>query len=428
MGKLKIFLSYHKDTPIYKSEVFQPIHVGAELSDFKLDYALKDNTGDNISKLNPYYCELTGHYWVLKNYLNVCDEDYVGFAHYRRLPDLTNITKEDFPAIYGMKYSDSVRFFEYLKSENLYDYCKRYDIVCPCTCYMYKNTVNPLLREDEQHYNVYDHFRAEHNNNCLDALKLAIEKFYPEYLEVLREYYSTDKAYFYNMYFMKKEILSVFLNWEFDVLAKVGEVLKEINEDYNDSDYKRMAGFVGECLINIWLLKHPDYKVGHTPVYMIDFEADYIEKVNSYHFEGKYREEIEELQNLLVITGDKFSVIRSLVQACYLAGEGELLGNYLNLAEEFAASAEEYYIVASLYAESGINDAEKICELFEEALSFEQKEKMIAKDYLKYTETLHDIDKTANAWKRMCEFDLNEKEKEKYSLFLKTYEMIKNYH
>lgn len=41
---------------------------------------LSDSTGINISKLNPYYCELTGVYWVIHN----TDHEFVGNAHYRR--------------------------------------------------------------------------------------------------------------------------------------------------------------------------------------------------------------------------------------------------------------------------------------------------------------------------------------------------------
>lgn len=41
---------------------------------------MTDNTGDNISSKNKYYCELSTQYWVWKN----IDSEYYGFCHYRR--------------------------------------------------------------------------------------------------------------------------------------------------------------------------------------------------------------------------------------------------------------------------------------------------------------------------------------------------------
>ena len=62
------------DNPIYL-----PLQVGHALHD---DYGyLGDDTGENISDKNPYYSELTGLYWIWKNY--TC-ADYLGLCHYRR--------------------------------------------------------------------------------------------------------------------------------------------------------------------------------------------------------------------------------------------------------------------------------------------------------------------------------------------------------
>ena len=138
-----------------------------------------DNEGENISELNPYFCEMTGHYWVLKNYLDNCNEEYIGFGHYRRLPDLTSVSSEDTPSVFGMNYSESMGFFSQINAMDLSQYLLPYDIVLPCSCYMYENTVNPMLRDDIPHYNVLDHFHAEHKNDLLDTLRAVFMLVYP---------------------------------------------------------------------------------------------------------------------------------------------------------------------------------------------------------------------------------------------------------
>lgn len=92
MQNIKILVATHKK---YKmpadTSVYLPIHVGCE---GKEDLGFQgDNSGENISDLNPYYCELTGLFWAWKN----LDCDYLGLVHYRRY--FTKMTK---------KYNESI--------------------------------------------------------------------------------------------------------------------------------------------------------------------------------------------------------------------------------------------------------------------------------------------------------------------------------
>ena len=45
--------------------MYIPLQVGAGED---INGYIRDNTGDNISVFNPYFCELTGLYWLWKNY------------------------------------------------------------------------------------------------------------------------------------------------------------------------------------------------------------------------------------------------------------------------------------------------------------------------------------------------------------------------
>lgn len=60
-------------------DTYLPLHVGRASAE-DLGY-LGDDTGDNISLINCFYGELTGLYWIWKNYHS---SDYAGLCHYRR--------------------------------------------------------------------------------------------------------------------------------------------------------------------------------------------------------------------------------------------------------------------------------------------------------------------------------------------------------
>jgi hypothetical protein len=80
MSVIKILVAHHKKGFIHEDEIITPIHVGAANSKFNLGI-LRDDKGENISELNPIFCELTAIYTAWKNFKHV---ENVGLFHYRR--------------------------------------------------------------------------------------------------------------------------------------------------------------------------------------------------------------------------------------------------------------------------------------------------------------------------------------------------------
>lgn len=56
--KVKIIVATHKQALMPSNEIYLPVYVGVSINNSELGYE-KDNTGMNISELNPYFCELT---------------------------------------------------------------------------------------------------------------------------------------------------------------------------------------------------------------------------------------------------------------------------------------------------------------------------------------------------------------------------------
>lgn len=422
MGKVKIFLSYHKDTPLYKSEFFQPIQVGKSLSNVDLGI-LGDDVGENISSLNPYYCELTAYYYVLKNYIDNCDEEYIGFGHYRRLIDLTNISEVSIPAIYGLNYSNSKKVFESFSDYDLYECCKSFDIILPCKAYMYNDTVNPILRTTEPSLNMYEQFKAEHKNDLLDSLKKIILENYPDYINAVDVCYSSNMAHFYNIYVMKKSILKEFLDWEFNVLDLLGKSIGGWQQDC----YRRMAGFVGERLINIWLEAHKDrnYKLGYVPIYMIDFESEYIERANTFDFIKRYDLGQRELEALYKITSNKMNVAFALLNLLFKRGLLEDAKLFIDKCTELCSIADDYNNLAQICMPYKNIFNDKILELFKKSITLDKSNKLYAQNYLVYCSNTKNLDLIFQAWEIFIQYDLTESEKEQYNQFMNCYKLAK---
>ena len=222
---LKIYAMTHKEFEVPSDPMYQPLHVGyVNAKDFGYP---GDDTGDNISHLNCYYSELTGHYWLWKNCKDV---DYIGTCHYRRY-----LINEKEKVLTKNEY------------ENL---LKDYDLV----------TTKRVILNNSYHYG----FSANHNIKALDTAGEVIRDLYPDYYDAYVTMVHENETYFGNMFVTSKALFDQYCEWLFAIFA---EVEKRINLDTDEDAYhKRVLGFISEFLLLVWVrvnqLKVYECKVG----------------------------------------------------------------------------------------------------------------------------------------------------------------------
>ena len=225
MSVIKIIVATHKQFVMPQdTELYLPIHVGCE---GKKELGFQgDNTGDNISILNPYYCELTGLYWAWRN----LDCDYLGLVHYRRY--FTKITK---------RYNESINIDDVILNRyEIEELLENSEVIVPKRRKYYIETL----------YSHYDHtFDGTH----LDLARTIIEMKSPEYLSSFDKVMKQRSGYMFNMFIMKKELADDYFTWLFPILDSMYECMDLSSLTAFEA---RLFGRVSELLFNVWLVKN----------------------------------------------------------------------------------------------------------------------------------------------------------------------------
>ena len=225
MSNIKIIVAAHKKYQMPKDKMYIPVQVGAEGKELIENYT-PDNTGDNISKLNPYFCELTGLYWAWKN----LEADYIGLVHYRRhFTENKKIPKEE-----------DKKFECVLTKEQLEEKLKNVDVILP---------------KKRKYYieNLYSHYEHTMYVEPLEKTRKIIQDKYPEYLDEFDMLHKRTSAHMFNMLIMRKDILNEYCTWLFDILF---ELQKQIDESKYDSFHARFYGRISELLLDVWINKN----------------------------------------------------------------------------------------------------------------------------------------------------------------------------
>jgi hypothetical protein len=225
---IKILVAAHKKYWMPSDPCYLPLHVGREGKQ-DLGY-IGDNTGDNISSMNPYFCELTGIYWAWKN----MHADYIGLCHYRRY--------------FAGKVHDrnlSAKQQAILSTADYEKLLQDYDCLLPNKRNYYIETVRSQ----------YEH---AHNKRDLDECEKIIAEKYPEYSAAFTKIMQQKRLHILNMFVMKWELFDTYCQFLFGVLF---ELEKRIDISNYTQYEARVYGFLAERLLNVWIEKNQiEYK------------------------------------------------------------------------------------------------------------------------------------------------------------------------
>lgn len=205
--KLVILIATHKPSVLLQDPMYQPIHCGRAVShlnskdlEWMKHHTIGDNTGDNISHLNQYFCELTAIYWAWKNYSQLGSPERIGLCHYRRYFMDIGLDNEITAPIHYLNKTISQQFCQHHASKEL-------------------NKAISLLPSQE------------------------IRKDAEEYL-------SQNKGYFFNMFVFPRNLFFEYCNILFYLLF---QLFKDSSWDSLDPYQRRMPGFLAERLTGAFI-------------------------------------------------------------------------------------------------------------------------------------------------------------------------------
>ena len=224
-----IYVVTHKPTPHEGKlpEGYKLIHAGRALNK-DLGY-LGDDTGDSISRLNPYLNEITALYWMWKNTSN----EIIGLSHYRRF----FTTADDVAFAYE----------KILTRDAALKILSRYDIIIK----------RIILQESSQREGVINTSGKDLTVLAEGIIKKYMMQAQPDYLDAFDFMLNSTTLYGCSMFVTRRNVFNAYCKWLFSFLIDATEeILRTINFETLQSGQRRVMGFFTERLFQVWLMKN----------------------------------------------------------------------------------------------------------------------------------------------------------------------------
>lgn len=231
-----IAVAAHKASRMPEDDMYLPIQVGKKLCpETNLGFQ-NDDAGDNISRKNSYYSELTALYWIWKNN----PAAYKGLVHYRRFFGTKNFAKRHF---------SRDRFARIAEHDEVAQILRKTDIILPSKRKYYIETIR-------------SHYSHTMDVSHLDITREIIAEIAPGYLPSFDKVMNSTGAHMCNMFIMSSEKTDEYLSWLFPILDRLVE---RIDSSGYDAFAMRFPGRVSERLLDVWL-NTKGYKYTELPV------------------------------------------------------------------------------------------------------------------------------------------------------------------
>lgn len=226
-----IYTAYHRPAPRVASRSVIPIHVGRARASAPLPGLIGDDTGENISRYNDSYCELTALYWAWKN--APAEADRIGLMHYRRLLDCPN---------------DHVGATVEITPRRLHlpDWCARLDAWLDGPG---REVDIVLPRPHLMGRTLSRNYGYRHHIEDYGVARDLVARDHPEMLPTFDRVSQGRALRLGNIFLMRRELVDAYCGWLFPILESVAN---SAGDRPASPDQSRYIGFLAERLFTIY--------------------------------------------------------------------------------------------------------------------------------------------------------------------------------